>query len=89
MQITRKVKEIVAKLPPECPNCRSLSGSPTLCDMCLGVRALRMALGVPEPSPYGGSYNDRGRWTIGAKAASRSDSVSHQIEIVEAPRPED
>jgi hypothetical protein len=62
MKITRKVKDILRNLPPECPTCRSTGGTPTLCSMCFGVRELRQALGATIPSTYAGNYDENNQW---------------------------
>lgn len=62
MKITRKVKDILKNLPPECPHCNNKPGSPTLCDLCLGLRDLRSALGIDHTNDaYTGHY-EGGRW---------------------------
>jgi hypothetical protein len=62
MQIGRRVKEIVSKLPPECPRCSGTMGGMEHCDMCHGVRELRAVLGIKEPDTLSGSYNLNGKW---------------------------
>jgi hypothetical protein len=62
VKINKKLKELNSRIPAECPFCRAKGGTPTLCDMCLGLRELRSELGLDQPGTYEGKYDENGRW---------------------------